>query len=182
MAIRAFQGKIPRLGKDVFIDTSAVVIGDVSLGDGVSLWPMAVVRGDVHGIVVGAGTNIQDGSVLHVTHPNEHSPDGFGLSVGCNVTVGHRVVLHGCRVGNFCLIGIGAIVMDGAVVEDEVILGAGSLVPPGRTLESGFLYVGAPAKRIRPLTDQEKAFLRYSAEHYLLLKDTHRVDSYPVST
>ena len=174
MAIRAFQGKTPRVGKDVYVDETALVIGDVTLGDGVSLWPMAVVRGDVHSIEIGAGTNIQDGSVLHVTHESEHTSAGFALSVGENVTVGHKVVLHGCRIGSHCLIGIGAIVMDGAVVEDEVILGAGSLVPPGRILESGFLYVGSPAKRIRPLKPEEKAFLRYSAEHYLLLKDAHR--------
>ena len=174
MAVRAFQGKTPRVGKDVYVDETALVIGDVILGDGVSLWPMAVLRGDVQSIEIGAGTNIQDGSVLHVTHGSEHTPAGFALRVGENVTVGHRVVLHGCRVGSHCIIGIGAIVMYGAVVEDEVILGAGSLVPPGRVLESGFLYVGSPAKRFRPLTDQEKKFLRYSAEHYLLLKDAHR--------
>lgn len=177
MAIRAFQGKTPRVGKDVYVDETAVVIGDVVLGDGVSLWPMAVLRGDVQHIEIGAGTNIQDGSVLHVTHGNEHAPEGFALIVGENVTVGHRVVLHGCRVGNYCLIGIGAVIMDGAVVEDEVILGAGSLVPPGRTLETGFLYVGSPAKRVRPLSDHEKGFLRYSADHYRLLKDAHQASS-----
>ena len=179
MAIRAFQGKTPRVGKDVFIDETALVIGDVSLGDGVSLWPMAVVRGDVQRIEIGAGTNIQDGSVLHVTHGGELAPGGFALNVGDNVTVGHRVVLHGCKVGNHCLIGIGAIVMDGAVIEDEVILGAGSLVPPGRVLESGFLYVGSPAKRVRPLSIEEKAFLRYSAKHYLSLKEAHRAGALP---
>jgi len=172
MAIRAYRDKIPAVGKNVYIDETALVIGDVVLGDGVSIWPMSVLRGDVQSIRVGAGTNIQDGSVLHVTHGGEHG-DGYALNIGEHVTVGHRVVLHGCRVGDHCLIGIGAIVMDGAVVEDEVILGAGGLVPPGRTLESGFLYVGSPAKRVRPLTDQEKAFLRYSAQHYRLLKDEY---------
>lgn len=174
MAIRAYLDKHPLVGKDTYVDETALLIGDVSLGDGVSVWPMAVLRGDVHRIEVGAGTNIQDGSVLHVTHGGEHTADGHPLSVGEDVTIGHRVVLHGCRVGNLCLIGIGAIVMDGAVIEDEVILAAGSLVPPGRTLESGFLYVGAPARRTRPLTDGEKTFLRYSAEHYRLLKDAYR--------
>lgn len=173
MAIKAYRDKSPRVGKGVYIDETAVVIGDVSLGEGVSVWPLAVLRGDVHSITVGAGSNIQDGCVLHVTHGNEHAPDGHALAVGENVTIGHRVVLHGCHVGSHCLIGIGAIVMDGAVIEDEVILGAGSLVPPRRTLEAGFLYVGSPAKRVRPLTEQEKAFLRYSAEHYRLLKDDY---------
>jgi carbonic anhydrase/acetyltransferase-like protein (isoleucine patch superfamily) len=173
VAIQAFQDKSPRVGKDVYIDGTAVVIGDVVLGDDVSIWPMSVLRGDVNRIEIGAGTNIQDSSVLHVTHSGEHAPGGYGLHVGENVTVGHRVVLHGCRVGEHCLIGIGAIVMDGAVVEPEVILGAGSLVPPRRTLETGFLYVGSPAKRVRPLTEEEKVFLRYSAEHYRLLKDAY---------
>lgn len=174
VAIRAYLDKHPIVGKDTYVDDTALLIGDVVLGDGVSIWPMAVLRGDVHRIEVGTGTNIQDGSVLHVTHGGEHTEDGHPLFVGEDVTVGHRVVLHGCRVGNRCLIGIGAIVMDGAVIEDETILAAGGLVPPGRTLEGGFLYVGAPARRTRPLTDQEKAFLRYSAEHYRLLKDAYQ--------
>ncbi len=173
MAVRAYQDKNPKVGKGVYIDKTALVIGDVVLGDDASIWPMAVVRGDVQHIEIGAGTNIQDACVLHVTHGGEQIPDGYSLSVGSDVTVGHRVVLHGCRVGNHCLIGIGAIIMDGATVADEVILGAGSLVPPGRTLETGFLYVGSPAKRVRPLTDQEKDFLRYSAQHYRLLKDAY---------
>jgi carbonic anhydrase/acetyltransferase-like protein (isoleucine patch superfamily) len=172
MAVRAYQDKPPRLGEGVYIDETAVVIGDVVLGDGVSVWPMSVVRGDVHWIKIGTATNLQDGCVLHVTHGGEHIA-GHPLTVGEQVTVGHRAVLHGCRVGNRCLIGIGAIIMDGATVEDEVILGAGGLVPPGRTLEAGFLYVGSPAKRVRPLTEQEKGFLRYSAQHYLLLKDAY---------
>jgi len=173
MALRSYQNHSPVLGKGVYIDETAVVIGDVALGDGVSVWPMSVLRGDVHSIRIGAGTNIQDGSVLHVTHGGGHVPGGHPLMVGENVTVGHRVVLHGCEIGDHCLIGIGAIVMDGAVVEGDVILGAGGLVPPGRRLEAGFLYVGSPAKRVRPLTEQEKEFLRYSARHYLLLKDEY---------
>ena len=174
MAVRAYRDKTPVVGEGVYIDETALVIGDVVLGAGASIWPRCVLRGDVNAIRIGAGTNIQDASVLHVTHASEHVPGGHALSVGEHVTVGHRGVLHGCRVGSYCLIGIGAIVMDGAVVEDEVILGAGSLVAPGRTLESGFLYVGAPAKKVRPLSAQEKEFLRYSAHHYRLLKDAHQ--------
>jgi carbonic anhydrase/acetyltransferase-like protein (isoleucine patch superfamily) len=171
--IRPYRDKVPILGNNVYIDETAVVIGDVILGDEVSIWPMTVLRGDVHSIEIGAATNIQDGSVLHVTHDGEHFPQGYSLYIGSQVTVGHRVALHGCRIGNCCLIGIGSIIMDGVTVEDEVILGAGSLVPPGRTLESGFLYVGSPARKTRPLTDQEKQFLRYSAEHYILLKNDY---------
>lgn len=174
MAIRAYLDKTPVVGRDVFIDETAVVIGDVSLGEQVSIWPMTVVRGDVHRIEIGACTNIQDACVLHVTHSGGFSPGGHPLIIGKHVTVGHRAVLHGCRIGDYCLIGIGAIVMDGALVEEEVILGAGSLVPPGRTLETGYLYVGSPARRARELTPQEKTFLRYSAQHYLLVKNAHQ--------
>lgn len=175
MPIKPYKDIRPIIGRNVLIDETAVVIGDVVLGDDVSIWPMCVLRGDVNHIEIGARTNVQDGSVLHVTHGGENSPGGFPLFVGEDVTVGHRVVLHGCRIGNHCLIGIGAIVMDGAVIEDEVILGAGSLVPPGRTLESGFLYVGAPSRKARPLTDTEKVFFRYSANHYLSLKNDYLV-------
>jgi len=173
VTIKAYKTIYPVVGEGVYIDPTALVIGDVVLKDEVSIWPMSVLRGDVHHIEIGYGTNIQDGCVLHVTHGGEYSQDGFPLSIGNQVTVGHRVVLHGCRVGDFCLIGIGAIVMDGAVVEDEVILGAGSLVPPGRILETGFLYIGSPARKARPLTDKEKEFLRYSASHYRELKDDY---------
>lgn len=173
MSIRKFGENHPQIGPGVFVDENAVVIGDVHLGENVSIWPGAVLRGDIERVEIGAGTNIQDGSVLHVTHDGPFSPGGFGLRIGCNVTVGHKVVLHGCTVGDYCLVGIGAIVMDGAVVEDEVMIGAGALVPPGKRLESGYLYVGAPARQIRPLKEQEKEFLRYSARHYILLKDQH---------
>jgi carbonic anhydrase/acetyltransferase-like protein (isoleucine patch superfamily) len=173
MGTLPYLNKTPVLGQGVYIAETALVIGDVELGADASVWPMSVVRGDVHAIKIGAGTNIQDACVLHVTHDGEYTPGGHALSVGENVTIGHRVVLHGCRVGHHCLIGIGAIVMDGAVIEDEVILGAGSLVPPGRTLESEFLYVGSPVRKVRPLTEREKSFLRYSAHHYRMLKDAY---------
>jgi carbonic anhydrase/acetyltransferase-like protein (isoleucine patch superfamily) len=164
---------VPRIGQSVFIDDSAVVIGDVTLGDDVSIWPMVVVRGDVESISIGAGTNIQDGSVLHVSHAGPFSPVGQPLKIGKGVTVGHRAVVHACTVGDYCLVGIGAIILDGAVLEDYVMLGAGALVSPGKRLESGYLYVGMPAKQIRPLTESEKAFLEYSYQHYIMLKNQH---------
>ncbi|MGR9074402.1 MAG: gamma carbonic anhydrase family protein [Gammaproteobacteria bacterium] len=173
MTIKAFNAVRPRLGESVYIDESATVIGNVTLGDHVSVWPGAVIRGDVHRIEVGAGTNVQDGSVLHVSHDGEYSPGGFPLAIGKGVTIGHRAVVHGCTVGDHCLIGIGAIVMDGAVLGDYVMLGAGALVPPGRKLEGGFLYVGAPAKPVRPLTDKDREFLDYSYRHYIKLKDAY---------
>lgn len=165
--IRPFRNHLPQLGTDVYIDPAAVVIGRVELGDGVSVWPFAVLRGDVNFIRVGARSNIQDGSVLHVSGASAAKPDGSPLVLGEDVTVGHRAVLHGCTVGSRVLIGMGAVVLDDAIIEDDVILGAGSLVPPRKRLDSGFLYTGSPAKAARPLTDAERTFLQHSAQTYL---------------
>jgi carbonic anhydrase/acetyltransferase-like protein (isoleucine patch superfamily) len=173
MPIRPFNNLSPQFEKRVYVDDQATVIGDVILANDVSVWPGAVIRGDVAPIRVGTGTNIQDGSVLHGTHAGPYSGDGFPLSIGDFVTVGHGAVVHACTVGNHCLIGIGAIVMDGAVVENNVILGAGGLVAPNKKLESGFLYVGAPARKIRELSQDELKFLDYSAKNYISLKDTY---------
>ena len=173
MTVRSFNNETPKFGKNVYVDESAVVIGAVTLGDEVSIFPTAVVRGDVEKITIGANTNVQDGAVLHVSHQGKFSERGHPLQIGESVTIGHRAVIHGCTVGNYCLIGIGAIIMDDAVLEDYVMLGAGSLVPPNKKLESGYLYVGCPAKQSRALTEQEKEFLRYSAEHYVSLKNHH---------
>jgi carbonic anhydrase/acetyltransferase-like protein (isoleucine patch superfamily) len=173
VSIRKFKDKQPILGKSVYIDDSAVVIGDVTLGDDVSIWPATVVRGDVESITIGDGTNVQDGSVLHVSHAGKFSALGHPLTIGKGVTIGHKAVVHACTVGDYCLIGVGAIIMDDAVLEDYVMLGAGALVPPGKKLESGYLYVGAPAKQARPLTESEKEFLEYSAQHYVQLKNEH---------
>lgn len=173
MPVRTFQSQAPRLGQRVYVDSTALVIGRVALCDDVSLWPYAVVRGDVNSIHVGARSNIQDLCVLHVTHDGLYSPGGFALTVGEDVTVGHRCILHACAIGNRCLIGMGSIVMDGAVIEEEVLLAAGSLVSPGKRLESGHLYRGSPVEKIRPLTGQEREMLRYSAAHYLSLKDRY---------
>ncbi len=177
MTIRKYRQISPRLGKEVFIDDSAVVIGRVSLGDDVSVWPLTAIRGDVHDISIGARTNVQDGSVLHVTSPESSRPEGFPLVVGEDVTIGHKVILHGCTIQDRVLIGMGAIVMDGAVVESDVVVGAGSVVSPGKVLNSGGLYLGAPAKRVRDLTQEELDFLRYSANHYVRLKNHHLAES-----
>ncbi|MCG8379324.1 MAG: gamma carbonic anhydrase family protein [Proteobacteria bacterium] len=174
MAIRSYKGINPAIHKTAYIDESAVVIGDVTIGEDSSLWPMTVARGDVHSIKIGARTNIQDACILHVTHDGEFSPGGFPLVVGDDVTVGHRVTLHACTVGNLCLIGMSATIMDGAVLGDKVIVGAGSLVPTGKQLDSGYLYVGSPVKRVRELNEKELAFLEYSARHYAKLKDEHK--------
>lgn len=168
---------MPDLGERVYVDPAAVVVGRVELGDDVSIWPMSVVRGDVNFIRIGACTNIQDACVLHVTHDGPYSPGGLPLVVGREVTVGHRVTLHACTVGDRCLIGIGAIVLDGAVLEDDVFLAAGSLVSPGKRLLSGHLYRGAPARQVRALRGEEIEQLRYSAGHYVKIKDHYLAES-----
>lgn len=167
MHIRSFRGLNPATGQRVYIDDTAVVIGDVKIGDDSSIWPCTVVRGDIHRIRIGERCSIQDGSVLHVTHAGPYNPDGFALTIGDEVTVGHRVTLHGCTVGNRVLIGMGATVMDGSTIEDEVVVGAGSLVTPGKTLQSRHLYMGRPAKPVRELTESELSYFSYTATRYV---------------
>lgn len=178
MAIRTYQSITPQLGERAFVDASAVVIGDVEIGEDSSVWPLTVIRGDMHRIRIGKRTSVQDGSVLHITHAGPFNPDGFPLIIGDEVTIGHKVMLHGCTLGSRILVGMGSTVMDGAVVEDDVIIGAGSLVPPGKVLESGFLYVGSPVKQARPLTDKERNFFSYTAGNYVKLKDQHLAEGY----
>lgn len=174
MSIRPFLQHTPEIHESCFVDESAVVIGEVVLAEEVSVWPLAVLRGDVNHIHIGARTNIQDGSVLHVNHKNEARPEGAPLIIGEDVTVGHKAMLHACRIGNRVLVGMAAVVLDDAVIEDDVMIGAGSLVPPRKHLESGFLYVGAPVRQVRPLTDDEKAFLKKSAANYVALAKQYR--------
>ena len=171
--IRNFEDHIPQLADSVFVDESAVVTGDVVIGEDSSVWPCCSVRGDIHSIRIGARSNIQDGSILHVTHDSEYAPGGNKLTVGDDVTVGHNVVLHACTVEDLCLIGMGSIVLDGAVVQSGAMVGAGSLVPPNKVLEGGYMWLGSPVKKVRELTDKEKAFLEYSAQHYVKLKNRH---------
>jgi carbonic anhydrase/acetyltransferase-like protein (isoleucine patch superfamily) len=171
---RRFEDRVPEIGERTYIDPAALVIGAVTIGDDASLWPFAVARGDVNEIVIGSRTNVQDGSVLHVTHDGPFSQGGRPLLIGADVTIGHQCLLHACTIGNTVLVGMGSVVMDGVVVEEEVMIAAGSLVPPHKRLERGFLYQGRPATRVRALTDQELEMLRYSAAHYVRLKDRHR--------
>lgn len=174
MALRQFEGHTPKTGHHVYVDTTAVIVGRVTLGDDVSIWPHVAARGDVNFIEIGDRTNIQDNTVLHVTHDGPYTPDnGIPLRIGEDVTVGHHCVLHACTIGNRVLVGMGAIVMDGAVVEDDVLIGAGTLVPPNKRLESGWLYRGNPMQQARKLTEEEKQMLIYSAQHYVRLKDRY---------
>lgn len=173
--IRSFRDHHPRFGSSVYLDPRACIIGDVSIGRSSSVWPNVVIRGDVNRIRIGSESNIQDNSVLHNSHDSDYMPGGTPLIIGDRVTVGHSVILHGCEVGDLCLIGMGAIVMDRAVIEPEVMLAAGSLVPGGKSLESGYLYTGSPARQSRPLTDSEREYLAYSAAHYVRLAQAHLV-------
>ncbi|MBY7907657.1 gamma carbonic anhydrase family protein [Vibrio fluvialis] len=172
-AIRSYKGITPQIGERVYIDESSVLVGDIKIGNDASIWPLVAARGDVNHIVIGARSNIQDGSVLHVTHKNNENPDGYPLIIGEDVTVGHKVMLHGCTIQDRVLVGMGAIVLDGVVVESDVMIGAGSLVPPGKRLESGYLYIGSPVKQARPLNEKERAFLVRSAQNYVQNKNDY---------
>ena len=174
MPIRPYTHHTPDIHETCFIDDTAVVIGQVSMAEQVNVWPLVAMRGDVNHIRIGARTNIQDGSVLHVTGSRLQKPEGSPLIIGEDVTIGHKVILHGCTIGNRVLVGINTVVLDDVVIEDDVIIGAGSLVPPKKHLASGYLYVGSPVQQIRPLTEQERAFLPYSAEHYVRVMRNHQ--------
>lgn len=173
MSIRTFSGYQPIIAQDVYIDEDATVIGDVKIGKDSSVWPRAVLRGDMHTISIGERTSIQDCTVCHITHKSELNPDGFQLTVGNYVTVGHNVCLHGCTIEDNCIIGIGATILDGAVIESDTILAAGAIVPPGKVLEKGYLWMGAPAVRKRELSDADIEFIKYSANNYVKLKNQY---------
>ena len=172
-SLRDFAGHSPTIGQRVLIDPSAVVLGQVTLEDDVSVWPHVAIRGDMHRIRIGARSSVQDGSVLHITHDGPYNPGGWPLDVGCDVTIGHRATLHGCTIGDRVLVGMSATVMDGVVVGDDVVIAAGALVTPGKQLRSGFLYGGAPAREMRELTQGELDYFTYSASNYVKLKDQH---------
>ena len=174
MAIRNYNGISPKIDKTAYIDNSAVVIGRVVVGKNSSIWCNAVARGDVSDIIIGDNTNIQDLTMLHVTHYNPGKWDDFPLTIGDNVTVGHNCCLHACTIKNNVLVGMGTTILDNAVVESNVLIGAGSLVSPNKTLESGYLYFGNPLKKVRPLTEEEIAHIEYSARHYVKVKNEHQ--------
>ena len=172
-AIRHFENNYPFLGERVYVDPKSTVIGDVTLGSDVSVWPMAVIRGDVNFINIGESCNIQDGAILHVTHQGPYTAGGQPLILNNGITIGHQAVLHGCHIEDYCLIGIGAIILDAVHIEHHVMVAAGSLVPPGKRLRSGHLYLGNPVREIRMLTEKELEHLEYSASHYVKLKNKY---------
>ncbi len=178
MSLRKYKGLVPKLADSAWVDESAVVIGQCELGEDVGIWPNATLRGDVNLIKIGDRSNIQDGAVVHTTHQSDMTK-GSITTVGKDVTVGHNAILHGCTLEDECLVGMGAVVLDHAVVEKHVLVGANSLVPPGKVLESGYLYVGNPVKKMRELTEEEKAFFKYSAQHYVGLKNDFMAEEVP---
>ena len=173
MPLAPYLNTSPVLGENIFLHASAQVIGDVRIGRDSSIWCNTVLRGDVNSIVIGDCSNVQDFAMGHVSHKNAAKPGGSPLIIGDYVTIGHSALLHGCTIGNECLVGMGSIIMDDVVMRDRVMVGAGSLVSPGKVLESGYLYVGRPALRMRALTAEEIAYLKYSAEHYVRVKNNY---------
>lgn len=172
-SLRPYKGVLPTLAPGAYVDEAAVVIGDVELGQDVSVWPMVLIRGDVNKVRIGARTNIQDGTVIHESRPRPDNPGGYPTLIGEDVTIAHKVMLHGCQIGNQVLIGMGTIVLDGVVIEDQVIVGAGALVTPGKRLESGYLYTGSPARQVRPLKVSEIAHFKQQAREYIALKNDY---------
>ena len=181
MAIRPYRGILPTLGPGAWIDETAQVVGQVELGADVSVWPFVLIRGDVNRIRIGARSNVQDASIIHVSRPHAGNEAGWPTLIGEDVVIGHKVALHGCTVRDRVLVGIGAIVLDGVEVESEVIIGAGSVVTPGKRLESGYLYVGNPARRSRELTAQERERIPKMARDYVALKQEYERPLGPVA-
>lgn len=173
MAIRPYKGILPRTGLSAYVDEAALLIGDVVIGEDSSVWPLCSVRGDVNYIRIGARTNVQDGTIVHVTHSHETITGGHPVVIGDDVTIGHHCTIHGCTIENRCLIGMGSTILDGAVLREGVFLGAGSLVTEGKEMEGGFLWFGRPARKVRPLTEEEKSWIEYSARHYVQLKNDY---------
>jgi gamma-carbonic anhydrase len=161
ISVRGFK---PQVDKDVWIAPNAMVIGDVVLGESSSVWYSATLRGDVMPLRIGKQVNIQDGAVLHGTYGK------YGCTIADRVTVGHLAILHGCQIGQECLIGMGSIIMDGAIIGEQCLVGAGSLVSPGTRISAKHLVLGRPAKAIRLLSDEEIESLKYSADNYLVYK------------
>ena len=172
-ALRPFLDKHPSLGQRVYIDPACTVIGEVKLGDDVSVWPGTVIRGDVNHIHIGARTNVQDGTVIHVSHDSPYNKGGYPTLVGEGVTIGHGCIIHACSIGDYCLIGMGACILDGAVIEANAFIAAGAVIGPGKRVRSGELWAGNPARLMRQLSEKDIEGLRYSADHYVRLKDQY---------
>ena len=173
-SLRPYLDRFPVLGPRVYVDPAATVIGDVELGDDVSVWPGTIIRGDVNHIRIGARTNVQDGTIIHVSHDSPYNKGGYPTLIGEGVTVGHGCIIHACTIGDYCLIGMGACILDGAVIEANAFIAAGAVVGPGKVVRSGELWAGNPARLMRQLSEKDIEGLRYSADHYVKVKDQYR--------
>ena len=174
MNLRPYLDQSPVLGARVYVDRAATVIGNVTLGDDTSIWPGCVVRGDVNFIRIGARTNVQDGSIIHVSHDGPHARlGGFATVIGDDVTIGHKAIVHACRIEDAVLIGMGAVLLDGVIVRKHGFVGAGALVAPGKVVGQAELWLGNPARKVRTLSPAEIEGLYYSAQHYVRLKDRY---------
>jgi carbonic anhydrase/acetyltransferase-like protein (isoleucine patch superfamily) len=171
--LRPYLGRVPVLGARVYVDPAATVIGDVELADDVSVWPGTIIRGDVNHIRIGARTNVQDGTIVHVSHHSPYNQAGYPTLIGEDVTIGHGAIIHACTIEHRCLIGMGARILDGATVKRYGFVGAGAVVGPGKTIGEAELWVGNPARCVRKLGDREIESLQYSAQHYVRLKDQY---------
>jgi carbonic anhydrase/acetyltransferase-like protein (isoleucine patch superfamily) len=178
-SLRPYLGQLPMLGQRVYVDPAATVIGDVELGDDASVWPGTIIRGDVNHIRIGARTNVQDGTVIHVSHHSPYNKAGYPTLIGEDVTVGHGTIIHACTIGDRCLIGMGACILDGARVMTHGFVGAGAIIGPGKVVGEGELWLGNPGRFARRLSDSEIESLLYSAQHYVRLKDQY-LDAAPM--
>ncbi len=171
--LRPFRNKLPVLGQRVYVDPACTLIGDVELADDVSIWPGTIIRGDVNHVRIGARTNVQDGTIIHVSHHSPYNKAGYPTLVGEGVTIGHGCIIHACTIGDYSLIGMGACILDGATVSRHAFIGAGAVVGPGKFVGEGELWVGNPARPTRTLSDKDIEALHYSADHYVRLKDEY---------
>ncbi len=174
MPIETYLGIKPKIATTAWVHSTATIIGKCDIGQHTSIWPGSILRGDVNTITIGNSTNIQDGTIIHVTHKGPFSGEGKAVIIGSNVTIGHGVILHACDIEDYAFIGIGSTVLDGAIIRSGAMVGAGSLVTGHQDLTGGFLYLGQPAKQIRPLTRAEQENITYSAEHYVQLANNYK--------
>jgi carbonic anhydrase/acetyltransferase-like protein (isoleucine patch superfamily) len=180
-ALRPYLDRFPVLGPRVYVDPAATVIGDVELAEDVSVWPGTILRGDVNYIRVGARTNVQDGTIVHVSHHSPYNKAGYPTLIGADVTIGHGTIIHACTIEDLCLIGMGACILDGATVKKYGFLGAGAVLGPGKVVGEAELWLGNPARLVRMLSEREIESLHYSAGHYVRLKDRYLSPTPPVA-
>jgi carbonic anhydrase/acetyltransferase-like protein (isoleucine patch superfamily) len=174
MPIEIYLGTEPKIAATAWVHESATIIGKCDIGEHTSIWPGSILRGDVNTITIGENTNIQDGTIIHVTHKGPFTREGKAVVIGSNVTIGHGVILHACDIEDYAFVGIGSTVLDGAVIRSGAMIGACALVTGNQDLAGGFLYLGQPAIKVRALTEEEQENIKYSAAHYVQLANNYK--------